>query len=72
LDPYIYVKLRYGRNYEVRYAGGLNKWPFLHPNATILFWISTIFKAGARCQKFCLSPSQISVKVDKIVKGCKQ
>jgi hypothetical protein len=64
--------MRDGKNYEVRYAGGLNKRPFHHPNATKPFWISTVFKAGPRCHRFCLSPSRIYVKVDKNLKGCKQ
>lgn len=48
LDP----KSRDGRKYDVRYAGAFNKWPFLHLNAAKLFWISTIFKAGAKCHRF--------------------
>lgn len=56
LDPYIYVKLTYGRNYEVRYAGGLNKRPFLHPNATKPFWVSTIFKQVQDVTDFVCPP----------------
>jgi hypothetical protein len=50
--------LRDGKNYEVRYAYALNKWPFLSLNA------AKLAQSPLYLRQFNLSPSRIYVKVE--------